>query len=318
MKIIIRTPNFIGDTIMMLPALELIKKEYSNSEITIVCKASSVDLFRDKNIKNIIIDDTKNGKKGRLKRTFKLINTIKKEHYELGFIFHNTLLDAIIFKLSNIDKLIGYDKEQRKIFLDFYLKIDRTRHYVNHYANLVNKFLDDKYSDLPKMELSFYESKFIENSKNKTVGFALGGDNKDTRRYPKELSVKLFELFKGEDINIVLLGDKDDSLNNKIYEDVLENNNNNILNLSGKTNVSEFIDAIGSLDLLVTIDSSAVHIAAAVNTKFILLVGKGSSALDTTYPKVDFGTKIYKGQNKIKDEDMIYAISPDDIFQLVK
>ena len=35
-KIIIRTPNFIGDTINTTPCLELIKQEYPEAEFTIV------------------------------------------------------------------------------------------------------------------------------------------------------------------------------------------------------------------------------------------------------------------------------------------
>ena len=57
MNIIIKTPNFIGDTIMMMSALELVKMEYPNAKITIVCKEYSKDLFRSKNINKIIIYD---------------------------------------------------------------------------------------------------------------------------------------------------------------------------------------------------------------------------------------------------------------------
>jgi len=314
MNIIIKTPSFIGDTVMMMPALELLFQEYPQASFTVVCKNSSKDLFRGKNISKIIIDDTKNTKKGRLKRTFKLISIIKEERYDLGVLFHNTFLDALVFKLSNIDTIIGYDKENRKVLLDFYLKIDRTRHYVNHYCNLVNQYLNNKYTDIPKMLLYSKKSKLLDNKNHLPyIGFVLGGENKDTRRYPKELSLELFKILKDEKINIVLLGDKDDSYNNDEYEKYLKEQNCNVINYSGKTTVAEYIDIISELDLLVTIDTSAVHISAAVDTKFILLVGKGSSAIDTTYPKVDFGEMIFKGYNKIKDEDLIYQIKPLDI-----
>ena len=53
MNIIIKTPSFIGDTVMMMPALELLFQEYPKSSFTIVCKPSSKDLFRNKNINKI-------------------------------------------------------------------------------------------------------------------------------------------------------------------------------------------------------------------------------------------------------------------------
>lgn len=318
MNILIKTPNFLGDTIMTLPAIELLKKEYPHATFTVICKPSSKDVFRQQGMKKIIIDDTKSSKKGRLQRIVSLIAEIRKEKYDLGVLFHNTFLDALIFKLSNINTIIGYEKEHRKILLNFWLKIDRTRHYVNHYANLVNQYLNNKYTNLPKMELYTQKSQLIHKIDKPLIGFVLGGESKDIRRYPQKLALELFKLLEHDAVDIVLLGDKDDNINNTVYEEYLVTIHKNVTNLSGKTNVAEFIDAINSLDLLVTIDTSAMHIAAATHTNFIVLVGKGSSAFDTVYPKVDFGEFIFKGQHLIKDKDLIEAIKPQDIYEKIK
>ena len=45
-KIIIRTPNFIGDTINTTPCLELIKQEYPEAEFTIVGPDFVRELFK--------------------------------------------------------------------------------------------------------------------------------------------------------------------------------------------------------------------------------------------------------------------------------
>lgn len=313
MHIVIKTPSFIGDTVMMMPALELLVLAYPDAKITVVCKPILCDLFRDKNV-TIIVDETKQEKKGRFKRTLSLLKQIRANRYDLGVLFHNTFIDALLFKLAKINTLIGYDKEFRKILLDFYLKIDRTRHYVNHYSYLVNSYLGDRYSDLPRMKLYSQKSLLLDFEwKYPIVGFVLGGENKGTRTYPKALSLELFKILKGLEIEIVLLGDDQDSIHNDIYETYLKANHFSVLNLSGKTDIGEFVDAIASLDLLVTIDTSAVHISAAVETKFVMLVGKGSSAVDTTFPKVNFGSMIFEGQNKIRDEDLIYTIQPQTI-----
>lgn len=317
MNIIIKMPSFLGDCIMTLPAFELLKQEYPDASFTIVCKPPAKDIFRRKGVDKIIIDNTKASKKGRIKRTLALIKEIKKNTYDLGVLFHNTFLDALIFKLSYIDTIIGYEKENRKILLDFWLKIDRTRHYVNHYANLVNQYLDNKYTTLPPMLLEVKKSQLIEKKDKPLIAFVLGGENKDTRRYPPNMALELFALFDNNAVDIVLLGDRDDNVNNKLYEEFLLERQQNVLNLSGKTTVAEFIDAISMLDLLVTIDTSAMHIAGATATKFLVLVGKGSSAFDTVYPKVDFGDYIFKAKDLIKDEDLIKAISPNDIYEKI-
>ena len=90
--------------------IKLLKMEFKDANFTIICKAHSQDVFRKKGICEFIIDD---GDK------INLLKSIRNKHYDLGILFHNTLKDAVIFKLANIDKIIGYNNEGRKVFLDF-------------------------------------------------------------------------------------------------------------------------------------------------------------------------------------------------------
>jgi len=310
MNIIIKTPHFIGDTIMMLPALELLKMEYPNAKFTIVCREHSKDIFRGKEIEEIIVDDTKG--KNRVKKTVALIKTIRNKRYDLGVLFRNPLVDALIFKLSKIDTIIGYENENRKIFLDFWIKIDRSRHYINHYANLVNQYLDNKYMTLPPMRLVTNEHNLISKNSQKLIGFVLGSD-KNTRGYPRDLSLKLFKILKDKNFHIVLLGDHADMISNSLYENQLLEDKVKVTNLSGKTTIAEFIDTINILDILVTIDTSALHVGAATDTNFITLLGKGTSPFDVIKPKVDFGSYLFFAKAQIKDEEFIRQIKPVDI-----
>ncbi len=311
MNIIIKAPSFIGDTIMMLPALELLKLEYPDAKFTIVCKESCVDIFRGKCIDRILIDNTKG--KNRVKKSIALVNKIREDSYQLGVLFHNTLLDALIFKLSKIDTIIGYEKENRRFLLDFWLKINRSRHYVNHYAILVNEYLGGKYSKLPPMELKPQKQTLVEKDDNKVlIGFAVRSD-KDSRSYTTKHSLELFDIIADRGFHIVLFGDKDDTKSNTLYEQKLKKLGCRVTNLSAKTTLGEFIDVINILDLLITIDSSAMHIAAATKTPFITLIGKGTSPFSVVKPKVDFGSFLFKADMCIKGEDYIKEIKPIDI-----
>ncbi|PVX52232.1 heptosyltransferase-2 [Balneicella halophila] len=329
-QIIMRTSNYIGDTIMMLPALELVQREYPDASITIVCKAKSRDIFRGKGIKDIIIDDTKG--KGRFFRTLQFVRKLRKNKYDLGILFHNSFLTALLFRLAKVKTLIGYQKEGRKFLLDFSLPIDRSWHYSNHYANLVNIYWNSKYDYLPPMILEFKKTELFDKAGRPLVGFLLGEEcakaqnhkdsyayriKKGARRYPLNLGEKLFEYLSKEDIDFVLLGDSKDCKNHRIYTNLLKKNMKHVVDLTGKTSVGECIDAIGTLDLLVTIDTSAMHMAAATNTEFILLQGKGTSPLSVVFPIDGEGHVLNKGQHCLRGEDMISAIKPDDIYHKI-
>ncbi len=306
MQIIIKTPNFIGDTIMMLPALLLLQKHYKEAEFTVVCPAHSKDLFRGYPIKEIIIDDTKG--KNRTKKTLSLGKKIRKNHYDLGILFHNALSGALLFKLAKIDKIIGYKNGGREIFLDFSPKINRARHYINHYAHLVNSYIGDVYETLPPTRLHTQKHKLFSNPSQTTIAFVLGTDKGD-RGYPKEESQKLCQLLNRLDCQIILLGDANDMPSNTNYAKLMPH----AIDLTAKTTIAEFIDIIASVDLLVSIDTSAIHIAAATKTKFITLLGQGTSPFSIVKPKVDFGSYLYAGEAYIKDSAQIKAITPEMI-----
>lgn len=314
-RIVIRTPNFIGDTVMMLPALDLVRKNYPDSQITIICRPQARAIFRNKGIYNIIEDDTKG--KQRFLKTISLLKELRKETYDLGILFHNSFLSALLFKLGKVRTIIGYEKEGRKILLDYHEKILRSRHYVNHYAHLVNSFLGNIYTKLPPMKLQVGNDSLVEKSNKFLIGFVLGGDNKGMRKYPVDQSLKLFSLLANEQIKFVFLGDSLDSTNHQKYAEYLSAKGGDVLNLTGKTTVSEFIDTISKLDLLVTIDTSAMHISAATDTPFLVLRGVGTSAFDTVFPKESCGDVLFKGEEYIEDYDAIKAIKPRDIYDII-
>ncbi|RUT80095.1 glycosyltransferase family 9 protein [Ancylomarina longa] len=316
-NIIIRLPNFLGDSINCSPAIKLLIQEYPNAQFTIVCRKPSEALFKSlPSLGNIIIDDTK-ARGNRFFKTIKLIFTIRKKKYDLGILFHNSFLSALIFKFSRIKHVIGYNNESRKFLLDFWIKMDRSRHYINHYANLINKYLEDKYLELPALNIWSNGKKvdFGFNNEFPVIGLALGCDEQGARAYPQKESLELIKLLLEQNrFNLVLIGDSREQKRNDIYMEMLTSPfSKNIQNYSGKTDVGTHINIIKKLDLLITIDSSAMHIAAAVNTPFIAVLGHSTSAFCIVKPKVNSG-RYMKNENGLIDEDLfISQIKPSEI-----
>lgn len=308
-NIIIRTPNYIGDTINCTPAIELLKQEYPDAGITIVGPHFVEDLFKhDPRITKRITFDRHH------KHPLALLNNIRKKKYDLGVIFINTFWSALLFKLCRIRTIIGYDNEGRGFLMHFKPKIVRNLHYINQYAILVNSFLEKKYTYLPPLTLSYTKKQtFNFDNNQKTIGLYLGGPNKVHRRYPDEMAIELIKSLTT--YNIVLIGDKNDNISHAAYEQAVHHPN--ILNLTGKTTVEEYINTIANLDLLITIDSSAMHIAAAVKTPFIALMGLSTNQFSAIAPKVNFGTILKIEENMIQEENYIYNITREIITEAI-
>lgn len=312
-KIIIRTPNFLGDTINTTPCIQLIRQEYPNAQIVIVCPDSVKDVFKyNEGITRCITFPL--SKKNSFSTYWQQIKGIRKEKGDLGIIFVNTFISALIFKLAGIKCNIGYKNESRGWLLDFKPKLNRNKHYINRYASLFNDFINKKYTILPELYLPVSgEQTFSFDNDQKTIGLYLGGEDKGCRRYPDEYSVLLIQMLNGKGYNVVLIGNRNDDLKQAKYQE--QANVSNILNLSGKTDVEGLFNTIARLDLLITIDSAALHIAAAVETPFVALMGLSTSPTSTITPKVSFG-KILKIENAlICEEDYMQNITPEIVLK---
>jgi ADP-heptose:LPS heptosyltransferase len=320
-NIIIRLPNFIGDSIMSTSAIQLLVQKYPNAKLTIVCKRHTKDIFIEHNsIKNIIIDDSKTSK-CRIFYILSLIREIRKEKYDLGVLFHNSFLNALIFKLSRIKVLIGYDKECRKVLLDYYDKFNNIQHYINRYAGLVNNYLQQEYMKLPATQIwNRLEDNVLDMPTDKPViALNLGNDYQKYRAYPCDLSKELIDQLSSlETYRLVLIGDWKDAERAKNYGANKELEAKNVYNLTNKTTVSEYVNVVRNSDLLITIDSSAMHIAAAVSTPFITILGKSTSAFCTVKPKIEFGTYLKEENELINEELYISQIEPKKIVDQVE
>lgn len=309
-KIIIRMPNFIGDSVNTIPAIEMIVQAFPRSRITLMGPSFLQELFKnDPRIDDFIVSNK------RKKCYLKNILTIYRNKYDLGILFINTFVSALIFRLAFVKQIVGYQNECRSIFLDISRPLDRNVHYINRYAMLVNYYLKNKFTYLPPLKLYYKEEKNLNFNNDKfTVGLYLGGENKRQRRYPEGHSLTLLHLLK--DYNIVLVGDANDAIAQSSYAHQV--NMDNLLDLSGKTSVGELVTTIANLDLLVTIDSAAMHIAAAVGTKFIALMGLSTSPTSTIIPKTKFGVVLKVENNMIDEACYIQNITPEIVYQNVR
>ena len=283
-KIIIRTPNFIGDTINTTPCLELIKQEYPEAEFTIVGPDFVRELFKyDPRITHYITFPLKRKKK--LSTYWKIVRELRKENGELGVIFVNTFISALLFRLGNVKKNIGYNREGRGFLLDFSPEINYHKHYINRYAFLFNEYIGNKYV------------------------------YKEFRKYPDEYAVQLLRLLNRQGYNLLLIGDENDNIKHTQYAE--EARIDHLINLTARTTIEGFINTIANVDLIITIDSSALHIAAAVKTPFIALMGLSTSPTSTILPKVPLGRILKIENNLIREEDYIRNITPDLILKTI-
>ena len=306
-------PRFIGDCINCTPAIKLLEKSYPDANISLVIRKVPALVFERDDIYQCIIDERP---KHKVQGVLTLIKALKKQKFDVAILMTNTLIDALIVRASGIKDVIGYNKELRKPLLTKALKLDRHRHCINRYAYLANAFCDNQHKHLPEVSITFDKKQSVlENVNCLKIGFCIASGTKASRHYPIQHCAKTIELINNKltaNASFYMIGSSEEVKEAEQVVSLLQNNDN-VHSIAGKTTITELIDTISDLDLLITVDSGPLHIASATKTLTIALHSKGTSAFSTVCPKSSLTHVINSRGGYIADNDQILDLLPEDI-----
>lgn len=281
-KILVKGVNWVGDTILSLPALKLIKEKlYPDSQVSILVKQSLSSLFQNSSYVDEVIPYA-------LRKNFflkildrlKIIRILRKKSFNTTLILPNSFDSACLIFLAKIPQRIGYAGNLRSLLLT--RKIPKTKeilekHQVEYYVNLL-KNLDSAISSYAPPQLSIsqdmesqVQEKFLKENSKSLVGINPGAVYGPAKRWPKDKYITLCQkLIENFDYQIILFGSKEEQkLNNEIEKSLRQN----IINTTGQTSLIEAAAIIKQCKVFVTNDSGLMHVAAAVGTPIAAIFG---------------------------------------------
>ena len=271
-KVLIVSPNWIGDSIMAEPLFSYLKKTY-DSHITILCPKSLFEIFDHMHSVDSIL--THNFKSGKLELKKRILYGKQLENnYTTCILLTNSLKSAIIPFIAKIPLRIGYDNEIRKFLLtNPKKKTNKASSHILSYLNLVNKSISNC-DDKPKLKFNkFHQKDIIKNSV--IVSICPGGDYGQAKRWPvKNFNNLIKKLIKYVDKVQILGSEKDLSNSNKIMKNLEAEKK--IENYVGKTSISQVITLIANSNFIITNDTGLMHIASALNIQTISIFGSTS------------------------------------------
>jgi heptosyltransferase-2 len=102
MKTAIRSPNWIGDGIMSLPALRAYKEYFPAARVTLIVKSYLADIFLHiAEIDEIITIPDRWSRAGYLES----LRRLRGKRFARGILFTNSLSSAVFFRLARIGSL---------------------------------------------------------------------------------------------------------------------------------------------------------------------------------------------------------------------
>jgi heptosyltransferase-2 len=251
MKILIELPTWLGDAIMVTPAIENIVNFYNDVEITLIGSFVSIEALKDhpKVIKTLVLD----------------------KKY--------TSLYKISRDLGGFDAFFSFRSSARSKFLKFLIstknkyQFDKNKYHNRHQVEKYNDFINDSLatnSAAGKLKIYGYDDI---KSKRKVLGINPGASYGSAKRwYPKEFAKVASELSNRYDI-IIFGGSGEKNIAADIENSLVELGVKNYQNLAGKTTIKDLISRISNLDLFITGDSGPMHIAAAFQVPTVAIFG---------------------------------------------
>ena len=276
-RILIIQTAFPGDVILTLPLLQILKANFPESKIDFLCIPQTSEILKNTpHINDLIIYDKRNSGS---KKFFKLIQSLRRNKYDLIISPHRSFRSSLISKLSKAKKTISFDKSSMSFLYDVRINYIKDIHEIQRNLKLLVP-LEINEDKIIKPELFIgkeEEDKINEyisanriNLYEKIICIA-PGSVWFTKRFPKEKFVRLCDLLMKTNCRIILVGGESDK---NISKYILSNTENkNVIDSSGRFTMLESAELIKRSNILITNDSAPLHIANSVGTDVIAIFG---------------------------------------------
>lgn len=274
MKILIIHTAFIGDIVLSTPMIKRIKDLYPDSKITFVTTPVGATILRNNLDISEVIEYDKRGIHSGIKGIWNLGKRLRYENFNLVLTPHRYLRSSILSWLSRSPQRVGYNIASGAFLFNKKIKYNKKLHEVEKLLSFlgdVPKNSQDLYPiDLYPSEKDKEKIQKIwdqNNLKNEKVIAIAPGSKWFTKKWPLEYFNEVIELLHNDGYKLLVVGGKDEMLLNIVKKD-------GIIDLRGKTSLLELAEVLRRVDIVLTNDSSPIHIASAfLNTHIIAIFG---------------------------------------------
>ena len=325
-KLLIIPQNWLGDIVMSQTLLKRVKSENPNTTIDVLVNSQFKSLVeRMPETNKAIILNCAHKELGFFKR-LSLAKKIK-GNYDQSIVLSRSIKSALIPYLAKIPIRTGELGESRYLLINDLRKFNREDRrktafrYVSMFSNKEEALNEKYYPSLQSdsKNIKKLSDKYQLDLEKKIIIFAPGAAFGPSKMWPMEKFKELGEKLNKE-FFILILG----SNNEKIIGDKIITNKN-MLNLCGKTSITDATDLMHVSEFCVSNDSGLMHLASATNTKSISIYGATSPQL--TPPLTKNKEIHYKGLPcspcfekicKYGHYNCLVEIQADDVFKSFK
>jgi heptosyltransferase-2 len=286
--LIIRTDR-LGDTLLSTPVFRAVREGYPDSYIAAMVRPYTRECVEGNPYINETIIYDKRGRQKSIMNSLKFAFDLRRKRFDTALILHPTNRVNLITFLAGIPERVGFDRKlgfllTRKIShkkefgerheLDYALDIvraigltPRNRSLFMPLRRATRKRIDNTLSDLGV------------SAGDRLIALHPSSSCPSKKWLPERFASVADMLIEEYGVKVVLVGGRDgkpDAEKTKMYM------KHSIVDLSGKTTVSELGSLLKRCALFISNDSGPVHVASAVGTPVVAIFGRKDAGLGPT------------------------------------
>jgi heptosyltransferase-2 len=260
MKIVIEIPRWLGDSVMVTPAIENLLASYPDAKLTIFGSQVSCELFREHpNVERLIVDKSRDGGT----RAAKIYSYAKSAgRFDLALSFRSHLYSRLFLFFLSSPKRYIYSRRKTAH------KRGEVLHQVERYSRFVD-YITGVERAAGDLKLHYRPYRY----ERPTLGINPGATYGSAKRwYPQRFAEAAAAMSESHDI-VIFGSAQERDIAGDIALCLEERGVKNYSNLAGETDIAELCSHIAGLSLFVTADSGPMHIAAAYKIPTVAIFG---------------------------------------------
>ncbi len=285
-RILIRGTNWIGDSVMSLAALRELRRLFPHHHLALLVRPWVSGVFEKQEVVDEIIQLEAS------QSTWRLLSQLTRRirHFDTAVLFQNAFQAALITRLAGIPERVGYITDGRALLLTRRARPrikELERHQIYYYLDLLyqtglspHDYLNDPHFK-PDIHLSPTEEGVRQAQQLlQKAGVAdhrplilinPGAYYGSAKRWFTDRYAALADrLLKEDNAAVLLIGSAGEAA---IAEEIQRLMQYRLTSLTGQTDLPTLIGLLSQCDLLLTNDSGPMHLAAALDTPQIALLG---------------------------------------------
>jgi heptosyltransferase-2 len=280
-KILIRVNNWIGDVVMISPAMRAVRRTFPQAEITLLAKTWVLDALRGSPYYDRLIEYDRDGSHSDWRGRWALIRSLRRENFDLALLFQKAFEAALFSYLARIPRRVGFRTDSRACLLTDPVELPQGLHHAEQFFRIAEAVG----AEVADRRLSFH---LTARGKDGALGLLhrLGldeknlliavhpGASKPQRAWPADRLGQVVRTLMAEyEAMPILLGSITDA---KALATIRMTVGPGCTPPVDALNLQEMAALLRHCQLLICNDSGPMHIAAALRVPVVAVFGPGS------------------------------------------